>query len=43
MVTITPDLKAAKVVPAMKLIEPFDIAMHSRYNNVMQVQKEASA
>ncbi|KAK7200096.1 Thioesterase superfamily [Novymonas esmeraldas] len=40
MVAITPDLKAAKVVPAMELTDPFDIELHDRYVHIREVQKE---
>lgn len=43
MVTITPDLKAAKVVPSMELTDPHDIAMHKRYEAIRQIQQENDA
>lgn len=41
MVTITPDLKAARIVPAMDLTDPNDIEMHYRYLNIREMSKEA--
>nr|CAJ2477054.1 unnamed protein product [Leishmania braziliensis] len=40
MVAITPDLKAAKVVPAVELTDPFDIELHDRYTKILQIQAE---
>ncbi|KAG5473831.1 hypothetical protein LSCM1_04462 [Leishmania martiniquensis] len=40
MVAITPDLKAAKVVPATELTDPFDIESHNRYVKIREIQKE---
>lgn len=43
MVTITPDLKAAKIIPAMELTDPRDVALHRRYVNIRAIQKENEA
>lgn len=43
MCTITPDLKAAKVVPAMELTDPFDIETHDRYLRIREIEKENAA
>eukprot|EP00796_Vickermania_ingenoplastis_P000475 gene475-255_t len=43
MVTITPDLKAAKIVPSMVLTDPHDIDMHNRYVHIRRVTQEAQA
>ncbi|KAG5473551.1 hypothetical protein LSCM4_03620 [Leishmania orientalis] len=40
MVAITPDLKAAKVVPATELTDPLDIELHDRYVKIREIQKE---
>ncbi|TPP50728.1 Thioesterase family protein [Leishmania donovani] len=40
MVAITPDLKAAKVVPAIELTDPFDIELHNHYVKVRKLQEE---
>lgn len=42
MVTITPDLKAAHIVPAMDLTDPDDIDTHYRYLAIREASKEAS-
>lgn len=42
MVTITPDLKAAPIVPAMDLTDPDDIDTHHRYLTIREASKEAS-
>ncbi|EPY26467.1 ATP-binding protein Cassette (ABC) superfamily [Angomonas deanei] len=41
MVLITPELKSAKVAPAMTLTDPFDIQMHMRYNSIRESQKRS--
>lgn len=41
MVTITPELKAARIVPSMRLTDPFDIDMHDRYVHIRKVTQEA--
>lgn len=41
MVTITPELKAARIVPSMTLTDPFDIDMHHRYVHIRKVTQEA--
>ncbi|KAL7705544.1 hypothetical protein N2W54_005574 [Lotmaria passim] len=43
MCTITPDLKAAKVVPAMELTDSFDIEQHDRYLRIREIEKENAA
>lgn len=43
MCAITPDLKAAKVVPAMELTDPFDIETHDRYLRIREIEKENAA
>ncbi|CAG9577908.1 conserved hypothetical protein [Leishmania major strain Friedlin] len=40
MVAITPDLKAAKVVPAIELTDPLDIELHNHYVKVRKLQEE---
>ncbi|CBZ23859.1 conserved hypothetical protein [Leishmania mexicana MHOM/GT/2001/U1103] len=40
MVAITPDLKAAKVVSAIELTDPFDIELHKHYVKVRKLQEE---
>ncbi|KAG5490380.1 hypothetical protein JKF63_00500 [Porcisia hertigi] len=40
MVAITPDLKAAKVVPAIELTDPFDIDLHNRYLRIREFERE---
>ncbi|KAG5497366.1 hypothetical protein JIQ42_03852 [Leishmania sp. Namibia] len=40
MVAITPDLKAAKVVPATELTDSLDIELHDRYVKIREIQKE---
>lgn len=41
MVTITPDLKAARIVPSMDLTDPYDIDLHRRYMHIREITKEA--
>ncbi|KPI90680.1 hypothetical protein ABL78_0116 [Leptomonas seymouri] len=43
MCTITPDLKAAKAVPAIELTDPLDIEMHDRYLRIREIEKENAA
>lgn len=40
MVTITPDLKAAHIVPSINLTDPLDIEMHHRYLQIRKITKE---
>lgn len=42
MVIITPDLKAARIVPAMELTDPLDIEMHHRYLAIREMTREAA-